>query len=80
MKTPKLSLARTTGGPAAASTLRFPATLAQQQWSLDPGLTFLNHGSYGSVPKAALRAANGAVSAVSPPCSLNQVNKSSPAF
>lgn len=37
--------------------LKFPkALVADQHWGLDPSLTFLNHGSYGSVPKAALKA------------------------
>lgn len=48
----------TTQTPAnSAERLVFPKTLASDQhWSLDPSLTFLNHGSYGSVPKAALKA------------------------
>ncbi len=42
---------------AATDGLRFPrALVAAGQWGLDPALTFLNHGSYGSVPKAAMKA------------------------
>jgi isopenicillin-N epimerase len=30
-------------------------SLASGEWSIDPALTFLNHGSYGAVPRAAMR-------------------------
>jgi len=34
----------------------FPAGLAKDHWAIDPTLTFLNHGSYGAVPRVALKA------------------------
>lgn len=30
-------------------------TMSAGEWSIDPALTFLNHGSYGAVPRQALR-------------------------
>ena len=37
-------------------TTNLSAAAMRTQWPIDPNLTFLNHGSYGSVPKAAMRA------------------------
>ncbi len=36
--------------------MTFPFPASREHWSIDPGLTFLNHGSYGAVPRAALKA------------------------
>ena len=44
-----------TANPTPFSRAAQPAATPVSEWSLDSGLIFLNHGSYGAVPRAALR-------------------------
>jgi isopenicillin-N epimerase len=48
-------LARSSGGPLVLDRADVRPEHLTRHWALDPALTFLNHGSYGATPRAALR-------------------------